>query len=259
MNINNPKIFYEPWPHLIIENFLDMDFSSTLKDEIFKFKNTDDKVMVNRERINKGSKNFKQIIKHNHNSNEIFKFLNKLETFKTIYDYFDPSKMEWIINENLENFSENYYGKQYDSISEKLTKFLVSKKILKTCINLDFDFSVSGKGYYRQPHRDRETRVLNFLIYLNSFEEKDGGAFQLFKYKNNSNSDQNFFSRFPDNKALNYEKSINPKQGMLVAFLSTPNSYHAASKFLSEKYKRVFIYGSYSLNKKVNWKKLLKS
>ena len=28
---------------------------------------------------------------------------------------------------------------------------------------------MSGKGYYRGPHRDRDTRVLNFLLYLNNF------------------------------------------------------------------------------------------
>ena len=65
--------------------------------------------------------------------------------------------------------------------------------------------------------------------------------------------------KISNNKSLGLEKLIYPKQGTLVAFLSTPNSYHAASELLTEKNKRVFIYGSYSLNKKVNWKKLLKS
>ena len=255
MNLNNPKIFYKPWPHLVIENFLSDNFSRCLKDEILNFKNIDDKVMINRERINKGSKNFKKIINTNYNSHEIFKFLNDIDTFKKIYNYFDTDKIDWTTEENLENFSQNYYGKQYDSITEKLIKFLVSIKILNTSLNLDFDFSVSEKGYYREPHRDRETRILNFLIYLNSFKEEDGGAFELYNYKNNFSQHQNSFPRFPNNKSLGLEKLIYPKQGTLVAFLSTPNSYHAASELLTEKNKRVFIYGSYSLNKKVNWKK----
>ena len=46
MNLNNPKIFYKPWPHLVIENFLSDNFSRCLKDEILNFKNIDDKVMI---------------------------------------------------------------------------------------------------------------------------------------------------------------------------------------------------------------------
>ena len=75
--------------------------------------------------------------------------MNDIDTFKKIYNYFDTDKIDWTTEENLENFSQNYYGKQYDSITEKLIKFLVSIKILNTSLNLDFDFSVSGKGYYR--------------------------------------------------------------------------------------------------------------
>ena len=206
MNLKNPKIFYKPWPHIIIEDFLTVNFSQSLKNEILKFKNTDDKVMVNRERINKGSKNFQKIVSKNFNSKKIFKFLNSIDTFQKIYDCFSNHNIDWVVDENLENFSESYYGKQYDSVVEKLTKFLVSAKILKTKINLDFDFSVSGRGYFRAPHRDRETRILNFLIYLNSFNECDGGAFELFNYKKNLSNNQNSFPRFPDNSLLEFEK-----------------------------------------------------
>ena len=50
-------------------------------------------------------------------------------------------------------------------------------------MNLDIDFSVSNKGYYRSVHRDRETRVINFLIYLNSLSSKDGGALRYIRRK----------------------------------------------------------------------------
>ena len=41
----------------------------------------------------------------------------------------------------------------------------------------------------------------------------------------------------------------------MIIFLSTPDSYHAAEKIYKDKLKRVFIYGSFSLNKKVAWTK----
>ena len=42
------------------------------------------------------------------------------------------------------------------------------------------DFSVSEKGYVRGIHRDRVTRVVNFLIYLNKLPYKSGGDLEIF-------------------------------------------------------------------------------
>ncbi len=41
----------------------------------------------------------------------------------------------------------------------------------------------------------------------------------------------------------------------MVVFFSSPNSYHGAEKIKKDKIKRIFIYGSYSLNKKSNLEK----
>ena len=61
------------------------------------------------------------------------------------------------------------------------TKFI--SKFFRQTLNLDMDFSKSKKGYFREAHRDRDTRVISFLIYLNSFKNKDGGQLQIFKTK----------------------------------------------------------------------------
>ena len=42
------------------------------------------------------------------------------------------------------------------------------------------DFSVSESGYNRGPHRDRDSRILNFLVYLNTLDKKDGGKLFFF-------------------------------------------------------------------------------
>ncbi len=63
------------------------------------------------------------------------------------------------------------------------------------------------------------------------------------------------YPRFPSYKDVKLEKKLLPKQGQLIIFKSTPDSYHAAEKFVSKNKKRVFLYGSFSLNKKVIWKK----
>ncbi len=253
MNFEDIEIFYKPYPYLIINNFLSEEYSLKLKRDILDFNNFDDKVMVNRNRINKGSKNFSKILFTSKNINKFYNTLNSLETFYKFYNLFNLKNSDWRVDEDLKYFSKNYYGKQKDDLYENLIKFLTSKKILKTKINLDIDFSVSEKGYNRGPHRDRETRVLNFLIYLNDFNKEDGGDFQIYDTEINNSDNQADYPRFPKINLVSTNFSVQPTKGKLVVFLSTPNSYHAAGEFLPRDKKRVFIYGSYSLNKKVKW------
>ena len=116
------------------------------------------------------------------------------------------------------------------------------------------DFSVSDKGYNRGPHRDRDSRVINFLIYLNDLKNNDGG--KLFFYKVKKNYKRFKYPRFPNASKLNVLKSFPAKKGLAVFFPSSPDSYHSVSKFLGNTVKkRYFIYGSFSLNKPVVWKK----
>ena len=250
MKLNKVKKIKSSYPILIFEDFINKDLCNHLKKSIISEKNYDDFVMNGRNRINKGSNKFESFI---NSSSKIKNFYNMINNFsfyrkceKMIKKYYPESK--WKINNKIKNFSKTNYGLQKGS---KLTKsFSKSKNV----VNLDIDFSVSSKGYYRSVHRDRETRVINFLIYLNSLSSKDGGAFEVYKskkvYKN-----ANQYPRFPSNKDVQLEKKLLPKKGQLIIFKSTPDSYHAAEKFVSRNKKRVFLYGSFSLNKEVVWKK----
>ena len=253
MNFKNIEIIYKPYPYLIINDFISEEYSADLKKDILSFNNFDDKVMINRNRINKGSKNFTKILSTSKSIKKFYSDLNSMETFDKFYKLFNLKNSSWKIDEKVKYFSKNNYGKQKDDFTENLVKFLTSKNIIRTKLNLDIDFSVSGKGYNRGPHRDRETRILNFLLYLNSFDEKDGGDFRIYDFQNNEFKNQNDYPRFPHKNLVFSVRSVQPKKSTLIAFLSTPNSYHAAGEFLPEDKKRVFIYGSYSLNKKVNW------
>ena len=255
MNLKNFNVFYEPWPHIVFDDFLNNHQSKEIIREILEQPNYDDKVMINRNRIFKGSKNFFNILSKSQKMNEIYEYFNKLETFENLKIFFQKEKISWKLSESIAAFSKNGSGKQYDSILEKMIKFLANNNLIKTSMNLDLDFSVSGEGYVRGAHRDRETRVLNFLIYLNQCDEKDGGVFELYDNNFLDFNQQNQYPRFPNLDNVMVSKRIPPKAGKLIIFLSTPNSYHAASQFLSKSKQRFFIYGSYSLNKKVNWLK----
>ena len=82
MNFNNLKISYKPWTYAIVDNFLSKKEILALKKEIINFKSFDDKVMVNRNRINKGSDNFKKIIQHSKKYQKLYNRINSLKFIK---------------------------------------------------------------------------------------------------------------------------------------------------------------------------------
>ena len=85
---------------------------------------------------------------------------------------------------------------------------------------------------------------------LNTISKKDGGQFQVFDVKKKTKNLQ----RFPNPKSVIEKKFFSPKSGQLFFFLSSPNSYHGVRKFLSKTKNRIFVYGSFTMDRKVNWK-----
>lgn len=257
MNFKKKQIYYNPWPFMVVDNFLEKKEILSIKREILSHNNYDDKVMTNRKRINKGSENFQYLTKKSKAVKKLYNQINNEKFYKKIRNFFNDDKLNWAPNEKFSLFSKDFFGEQKFSFKEKIVKGLSFFNLIKTSMNLDIDFSVSEKGYYRSAHRDRDTRVINFLIYLNSFKKQYGGTLEIHKSKYTRDK-QDDYSRFPKKSHTRLVKRIPAKAGRMVIFLSTPDSYHAAEKIYKDKLKRIFIYGSFSLNKKVFWKKKFK-
>ena len=85
-----------------------------------------------------------------------------------------------------------------------------------------------------------------------------GGEFEVYEYLDD-NKIFDSLKRFPDDTKVRLVDKFSPKSGQLFFFLSTPDSYHGVSKFISDDEDRVFIYGSYSLDRKVKWNFLNKN
>lgn len=81
-----------------------------------------------------------------------------------------------------------------------------------------------------------------------------GVVWKFFLQKKNWGNKIENFPRFPQKSEVKIKRKFQPKIGQTIFFLSSPNSYHGVSKFVSKNSKRIFIYGSYSLNKPVKWK-----
>ena len=231
-----------------IDNFISKNDCKKIIKEIDKFKKYDDLVMDGRKRINKGSQNFKNFMKESRTSSNFFKKINNLKFYNKIRSKIIIESQKQFWKDDLQNlqFSKVIFGSQK---GKTVTKNKTNLK--KNILYLDIDFSVSEKGYFRGPHRDRDSRVVNFLIYLNGLKKKDGGVLSFYKIKKKKNFD---YPRFPKQKEVYVSNKIISKQGVGTFFLSTPDSYHAVSKFYGKiNRKRYFIYGSFSLNKPVRW------
>jgi len=252
LNFYNVSKIKAPYPIAKIDHFIDKKSCKILCTEIDKFSDFDDLVMNGRFRVNKGSNNFKKYLKNSPYLFSLFKKLNNKKTFLYMNSLLNKKKEDYIWYNEIKdyNFSENNFSEQSFNIFKNLRRSGIISNFITPNIFLDMDFSKSKKGYFRTAHRDRDTRIISFLIYLNTISKKDGGQFQVFDLKKKTE----ILQRFPNPKSVIEKKNFSPKSGQLFFFLSSPNSYHGVKKFLSKTKNRIFIYGSFTMDRKVNWK-----
>ena len=252
INLRKKKLFKIPFPIIQVDDLISNKSCEKLRMDIEKQKEFDDLVMNGRNRINKGSSTFNNFLSKSVSAKKIYDKLNSKDTFNKILKIFNDNfhNFPWRFHSKKIKFSKLNYGKQ----KGKVLTFQKKKDKKQNVVNLDIDFSISNDGYFREPHRDRSTRIINFLIYLNSIPKKNGGTLEIFNVRDNYGSNLIKYQRFPNRKSVKIEKKFQPKKNQAIFFLSSPNSYHGVSKFISKNnIKRIFIYGSFSLNKRVKW------
>ena len=104
-------------------------------------------------------------------------------------------------------------------VRNKLSTF--RKNAIPAISFFDCDFSMSEKGYFREPHHDNPHRIINFVLYFNTVPSDMGGSLEVFEY---INQDRPVLCRQPPREDLHLVKEIQPTEGTLVLFLSTPLS-----------------------------------
>ena len=254
INIGKLKKIKTNFPVLVAKKAITKNICKKLISEINSSKSFDDMIMGGRSRINKGSKNFKNYLKDSRYSLKLFKKFNSKIFFKKVEKIFKTRFKEntWINLNNPKSFNPKKFTPKRKVNSKELKK-LLGNNYRNPILNLDIDFSVSKGGYRLRPHRDDVNRLYNFLIYLTDIPKKNGGSLILYKKKSKKNIRKNF-RRFPKDRELKVVKEFTPRQGTVIFFKSTPNSYHGVKRFKEYNCpKRFFIYGSYALNKPVVW------
>ena len=253
--LKNKFSIIDPFPLIIYDEFL----TDIENDEIYRVikdnNNFDTEKFGGRKQVRMGSQNYQNIIDQNTYLKNVSNFLNNENTFKFFleeiknlsinnkYCFEMDNKMSYDSTPQNSFFNQNL--KFSDRILNKIKKIF---NYDKNKISLQIDFSLSKKGYVREPHTDKPTRILVMLIYFNNLEKVDGGSLDIYKYK----SPKEKYNSKPSFNEIEIKHSFVPKAKSLIIFQSSPESVHSVSKMISDK-ERVFAYGAYTMNSPVNW------
>jgi len=235
------KIFKKPFPILVVKNFINKINKKKIINEILDIekKKSVKKEMGGRYRYSN------YLFENNDFCSEIYDYFNQKKTFKQIFEYIYNDSNQFLIKNN---HYKKFFKKKY-ILHAVVNKFF--PKLLKNSFFLEMDFSIAKNNYYREPHHDKDTRILSFLIYLNTTKISNGGSLEIYEFKKNLKPS---LERFPNKNNLNLCKKIKPQFGQFIAFISSPDSIHGVEKFIARNNeKRIFLYGSYTAFKKVNW------
>ena len=109
-----------------------------------------------------------------------------------------------------------------------------------------FDLSLAGNGYKREIHRDSDSRVFVFLLYLSELDDKGSGG-NLGIYSSQNIDESIIISPQPSEDEVQEVSSIKPKNNRLVVFLNSEKSFHAVDKMENYQTKRLFCYGAFTM------------
>lgn len=221
INFEKAKIFDYPFPYMVVENCFEED---TLDKLITEFPD------VWGQATTMGGRRNIQVITDGPTSPMFHTWIKKSPTWKQFYDWIYD---DLVFHHIIDNYKEDL-GKWASIINE-------NHSLNKDCF-LHIDWSLSGNGYVREIHRDKDKRIWNFLIFFND-KDWDGGDFLI----HSSDEKVGKLDRQLFGESLPIYKTIEAKKNLGIFFLSTPDSYHSVSKQLNTKTKRKFIYGSYSI------------
>jgi Rps23 Pro-64 3,4-dihydroxylase Tpa1-like proline 4-hydroxylase len=257
--------------HKVLDNFIDKETCNKLISDAKKFaQNEHTKVQNDRLIIPSSSLAFLNLLQKSDTWKELHNNLNSQKFLENLMDNLKINNQNFTVTNFFFNPKPSNFLKKYKKLNSqklstisnlglafylvyKLYRFIFRKinfySLKKNFVELLYDYSMSPNGYYREIHRDSDSRTVVFLIYLNELNDKGtGGELNLYKY----NGLNNKIPSQPSENDCTLIESIPPKAGRLVTFLNAHDSLHAVSKMENYDEFRHFIYGSFTLLSKKN-------
>ena len=258
--------------YVIIEKFIDEEFSKNLINDANKIIDFNKELIIhnNRAFVSSTSISFNKLIEKSDVWKNLEKKINSEKFLNFCLEKVNLNKSNYCLKNYFKKkfFSKNeiIYKKISDSkiksistpslikfiiyrIYKNLLKIIKFSKILypkKQPLELLFDFSRAGNGYVNNVHRDSDSRLVVFLLYLNNLKKDhntNGGDLCFHKLANKNEKNLSH----PNLQSCEKIESINPEPGKLVIFLNEDDAYHSVSEMKNFKGHRYFLYGGFTL------------
>lgn len=218
INLEDHQIFYDPFPHIVLQNVFEEEFYKTLCGEFpqnEKFLSFDHDKENNLKQkkfvLNDENKNFNKILNERANTKKLFNYLNSKIFYETISKFLKTNYINIQIKHN-----KNFLLKIYEKIKNKK--------------NSGFEFSmISTDGGFIKPHTDGPNKILNFIIpvvdndvvcnVINSGTKILSTENNQFKY--------NFLNRTVPYEYTKNVREILFKKNQILFFVKTHNSLHS--------------------------------
>lgn len=207
--ITKSKLNLQPFPHIIIKDFLPKATLDKLNKVLPNYDDVDEKNVI----FQSLSKTKKTVMP----DSKIFKNLLKKKIFNQI-------------NKNLKKIKPIVLRKFNNQISKHVNPNFINSKI-----KYNMNFGLMIKGYVKSAHLDRRDHLISGIFYPKS-ESNKGGNLQMC----GSLDKRKFFDVFPSKKNLRIIKNYRIKDNFCVFFLNVPWAYHAVSKYNGKRDRKYF-------------------
>ncbi len=207
--ITKSKLNLQPFPHIIIKDFLPKATLDKLNKVLPNYDDVDEKNVI----FQSLSKTKKTVMP----DSKIFKNLLKKKIFNQI-------------NKNLKKIKPIVLRKFNNQISKHVNPNFINSKI-----KYNMNFGLMIKGYVKSAHLDRRDHLISGIFYPKS-ESNKGGNLQMC----GSLDKRKFFDVFPSKKNLRIIKNYRIKDNFCVFFLNVPWAYHAVSKYNGNRDRKYF-------------------
>ena len=229
INFTRSNFFYDPFPHCVLDEFLD----NSIYEEICKeYPDIEilDKMVDKKLNDNKFEK-----YKLGNSGNDKKKFLKFIENTKAIKNFYQYITSNQFINELNSFLLNNFIDMKLNTNNSSLKKKLLNK-IFRKGLAFDFEFSsIPINGGYILPHTDGSNKILGFVIPVidndEIFKASNIGT-KILKAKSDEYKYNHFNKTVPLDK-VELVKEIAFKKNQMTLHVKTFNSLHAVGPIVS--------------------------
>jgi len=225
-NFNNSTFYYEPFPHCVLDEFLDASFYKKICSE---FPELD---IFEELKNNKEDKKFKKYRLSNSNTEikKFNKFINSTTALKKLYNYFNTDQFLISLNNYL---LKNHIDLRLDVKKNSNFKSFFRNIFLKKK-KIDFEFSsIPLNSGFILPHTDGENKILSFVIPIIDDEEilkSENLGTKIYKSKSNKYKFNLYNKTVPLND-IELVRELPFKKNQLSIHVKTFNSLHGVGPF----------------------------